>query len=173
MQNYDWLKKEGSPKMIVEALKLLGTVETPGDKSNPIILGWGKELRISSVYTTDSIPWCGLFAAIVAARSGKRVPENPLWAANWRNFGTTAKIAKLGYVLTFSRTGGNHVSFYVGEDENYYHCLGGNQKDQVCFIRMLKSKCTGIRMPEYKIAEPANVRVIHLNSSGEVFDDKG
>ena len=74
---YNWLLNEPAPKMLLEALKLYGTLETPGNSSNPIIIGWAKELGIDNDYSSDEIPWCGLEMAIVAKRAGKDVPANP------------------------------------------------------------------------------------------------
>ena len=63
---YQWLAQEGAPKMLVEALKLYGTIETPGEGNNPTILKWADEIggTVEDVYRADSIPWCGLFAAV-------------------------------------------------------------------------------------------------------------
>lgn len=43
--------------------------------------------EIADVYKADSIPWCGLFMAVVAKRAGKEVPKHPLWALSWSAFG--------------------------------------------------------------------------------------
>lgn len=56
---YKWLANEDGPLMLLEALKLYGTLEVAGSKSNPEILAWAKELGLRD-YTTDSIPWCRL-----------------------------------------------------------------------------------------------------------------
>ena len=41
---YQWLAKEPGPKMIVEALRLFGTIEVKGKKQNPTILTRAKEM---------------------------------------------------------------------------------------------------------------------------------
>ena len=43
-QSYLWLANEQGPRMIVEALKLFGTIEAPGKKDNPTIIKWAKEV---------------------------------------------------------------------------------------------------------------------------------
>lgn len=166
-KQYEWLAKEGAPKMIVEFLKIYGTTERIGQEDNPVIMGWAKELGITD-YIHDSIAWCGLEQAIVAYRAGKPVVKNPLWAANWLQFGEQVSVAKLGYVLVFKRPGGNHVGLYVGEDKECYHVAGGNQSDMVRISRMAKSRCIGIRKPPYQTTEPLNVRQIFLSPEGEV-----
>ena len=64
---YGWLDDlQPLPRMVAEARKLFGTVEAQGSADNPAILGWAKELGLAKIYNHDEIPWCGLFAAIVA-----------------------------------------------------------------------------------------------------------
>lgn len=164
--NYAWLANEPAPKMLIEALKLFGTLETPGNASNPVIMQWAKELGLQDTYSNDAIPWCGLFMAIVAKRAGKDVPVNPLWALNWARFGKQAYTAKLGDVLVFRRgNNSGHVALYVGEDETCYHTLGGNQSDSVCIIRMAKNRLYAVRN-QYHTAQPANCRVVNLAPGG-------
>jgi len=163
-EQYSWLISERGPKILLEAVKLYGTLEVVGDKDNPEILNWAKELGLPQ-YTHDSIPWCGLFVALVASRAGKEVVKDPLWAANWLNFGSSCE-GELGAVAVFSREGGNHVGIYVGEDSSHYHILGGNQKDSVSIVRISKSRCRGFRA-QYR-SKPTNVRRVILSATGEV-----
>ena len=163
---YRWLADEGAPRMLVEALKEFGTIEVPGKGSNPKITAWAKECGIGA-YSTDSIPWCGLFMAVCAKRSGWARPENPLWALNWAKWGNARKgPAMLGDVLVFSRKGGGHVSMYVGEDTSAYHILGGNQSDKVCIVPRAKTPITAIRVAPWRVAQPPNVRRVFLKPSG-------
>jgi uncharacterized protein (TIGR02594 family) len=164
---YAWLANETGPKMIVEGLKLFGTVETPGAKDNPIIMSWARELGLTDIYSHDAIPWCGLYMAIVAKRSAKPVVEKPLWALSWAKFGVEAKQPMLSDVLTFARDGGGHVAIYVGEDSKAYHCLGGNQSDKVCITRILKARLYRARRPNYNV-RPPNVRRVMLSATGEI-----
>lgn len=163
---YIWLLDEPGPKMLHEALKLYGTQEVLGDGHNPVILHWAKELGLEAVYTADSIPWCGLFVGIVAKHAGKNVPANPLWARNWATWGDKTT-PELGAVMVFSRgpTSG-HVGLYVGEDDNYYHILGGNQSDKVCVTRIEKKRLLAARN-SYKV-KPQNIRTIRLASTGAI-----
>lgn len=164
---YKWLRNEPGPKMLTEALALFGTVEVPGSKDNPAILAWAKEVRLDKTYSHDSIPWCGLFMAIVAKRAGKPVVDSPLWALSWADFGKSSPSPMLGDVLTFKRNGGGHVALYVGEDAGAYHCLGGNQSDKVCFTRIAKSRLYRARRPTYNV-QPSNVRKVRLASNGKL-----
>lgn len=169
-KNYAWLDTAGQlPRMIVEARRLVGTVETPGVKDNPVIIGWAKEIGGASqrLYTADSVAWCGLFMAVVAKRAAKTPPDQPLWALNWRNFGTAAGQPALGDVLTFMRDQGGHVGLYIGEDQTTYHVLGGNQSDQVCFARIDKTRLRAARRPVYRTM-PTSVRPYILKAQGAV-----
>lgn len=164
---YAWLSAETGPKMLVEALKLYGTLEAPGSKDNPVILGWASEIGQGKTYSHDSIPWCGLFIGVVARRAGKDVVSSPLWALSWADFGKPAGQPMLGDVLTFKRNGGGHVALYVGEDSSAYHCLGGNQSDKVCITRIAKSRLYKARRPIYN-EQPKNVRKVILAATGKL-----
>lgn len=163
--NYDYLKKEPGPKMLLEALALLGTKEVEGEGNNPAILKWAEKLGLKD-YKADSIPWCGLFMAYVASMAGKPVPAKPLWARNWVRFGEHCE-PELGAVLVFSRADFGHVGLYVGEDASCFHVLGGNQSDAVGFARIAKDRLLDSRAM-YSIQKPENVRKIILSSSGAV-----
>lgn len=164
---YAWLDKEPAPKMLLEALKLYGVVETKGAGNTPAIMAWAKALGgdVAKVFTADSIPWCGLFVAYVAMRAGKPVPASPLWALSWASWGTKAPAAQLGDVLVFKRDGGGHVGLYVGEDASAYHVLGGNQGDAVSITRIAKSRCVAARRL-YLVGKPRNVRTVKLTAKG-------
>lgn len=165
---YADLAREGAPKMLVEALKLFGTIEMPGLGSNPVIMSWSDELGLKASYSSDSVPWCGLFMAVVAKRAGKTPPIAPLWALNWALFGAATPAPMLGDVLVFKRPSGGHVALYVGEDDQAFHVLGGNQSDQVCITRIERDRLHAARRPIYSVGQPANVRRIIRSPAGEI-----
>jgi len=168
---YGWLSTLGQlPRTIAECAKLEGVAEVVGRGSNRTIIGWRDELNQAGVaitgYSDDDIPWCGLFAAIVAHRAGKRVPANPLWARNWAQFGSAVTEASLGDCLVFQRPGGGgHVGFYVAEDATAFHVWGGNQANKVCITRIAKDRCIAIRRPIYN-AKPASVKPYRVAAAG-------
>jgi uncharacterized protein (TIGR02594 family) len=171
---YAWLATLATagtlPKTIQVGLTLLGTAEVAGPTNNPVIMAWVEELGVSwykQVYTSDAVPWCGLAAGIVAKRAGKVVPVNCLAALAWAGFGEHSPEPSLGDCLVFTRKGGGHVGWYVGEDATAYHVLGGNQGDRFCIARVLKSQLYTCRRPVYSQA-PASVKPYHLASSGAV-----
>ncbi len=173
--NYDYLKKVTAPQILVKALELIGTKEIIGHIHSDIIMNWAKDLGIEKIYTADEIAWCGLFMAIVCKRanvdSGITAKE-ALWALNWNKFGTKQTTAMLGDILTFRRKTGGHVGIYVGEDKDCYHVLGGNQANMVNITRIEKSRLSQIRRTSWKKAQPANVRVIKVSSTGFISKDE-
>ena len=176
---YQWLAQEEGPNMLRQALSHYGILEHKGKDNNPDITKWAKEIggNIADVYTNDEIPWCGLFMGICAKRAGYALPKDPLWALNWGTFGVNQPVAMLGDVLTFVRktsTGARagHVALYVGEDEAAYHVLGGNQSDSVCITRIAKNRLYAIRRPQFRIAQPKNVRQVFLSVSGRLSENE-
>lgn len=160
-----YLQRSDNPKIIKAALEEFGTIEIPGVGSNPVILdwanyvgGWQKEM-----FSTDQTPWCGLFAAFCVKQAGYKPPAGWQRALAWAAFGVESHDPMLGDILVFTRKGGGHVGFYVGEDDQSYHVLGGNQSDQVCIRRFFKDTLYCARRPKWKIKQPASVRKIFLN----------
>lgn len=170
---YSWLSKEKSPRLLVEAYKLIGIKEVPGQADNIEILQWAETLGLEKTYRKDDIPWCGLFVAYACHKAGLDVVDNPLWARNWAKFGTKETKAMLGDILVFVRDGGGHVGVYIGEDATAYHVLGGNQSDMVCITRIRKERCIAIRRTPWKVAQPDNVRVVHLEATGTISTNEG
>ena len=78
--SYDWLNSETAPRVLVQAVKRIGVKEVVGKEHNPIILSWARELKLSSIYNSDEIPWCGLFIAYCCYAAniemgGSKAPE--------------------------------------------------------------------------------------------------
>lgn len=166
--NYEFLQKETAPKVLVEAVKMIGTKEVVGSKHNPVIMGWAEELDLDAVYKSDEVPWCGLAVAYACHRAGLQVIGSPFWALSWAKWGTEVKEPMLGDILTFKRNGGGHVGFYVGEDKECFHVLGGNQGNQMCVSRIAKARLHKARRTAWKVAQPKSVRKIQLSSSGVI-----
>lgn len=147
-------------KWLIVAESLLGTLETPGSKSNPKILGWAKSLGgwIASFYKDDSIPWCGLFVANCIASAGYKPADKALSALAWNDWGIPTT-PRLGAVMVFKRKGGGHVGFYVSEDETSYHILGGNQSDAVTVTKIAKDRFVGARWPKGAAFPPESIPI--------------
>lgn len=113
------------------------------------------------------VPWCGAFVATVMRKWEPHIllPENPLLARNWSNFGLPCA-SQLGAILTFSRPGSSwsgHVGFYWGEDATAYHVLGGNQSNAVTITRMSKDRHISSRWP---LAVPQRHHRVFLKNNG-------
>ena len=160
--SYPWVSAQ-PPRMVAEAVRLIGVSEASGARDNPAILGWAREAGVAG-YRADSVPWCGLFMAVVARRAGKAVPDRPLWALNWAKFGAPAQAAGLGDVLVFRRSSGGHVGLYVAEDATAFHVLGGNQGDRVCILRIARTRLHAVRRPLYRVV-PASVRAYRAGTT--------
>lgn len=170
IKGYEWLVDIENPKFFTEALNLYGTKEVVGKGTNPQILMWAKEINayIGIEYTDDSMPWCGIFIGVVMKRAGHTPPYICCRAKQWLKFGRYVNTPMLWDVLIFGREGGGHVGFYVGEDTEHYHVLGGNQKDCVCIIRIKKDRLEGARRVDWS----GKPRKVFLTSSGEVSQNE-
>lgn len=172
---YQWLANVGTlPRTIAVGLECLGVKEIVGRGSNRTIIAWRDELNAAGVkisgYSDDDIPWCGLFAAWVTfqrASNAQEVVDAPLWARNWATYGRPTKQAALGDVLVFGRNGGGHVGFYVGEDQQCFHVLGGNQSNAVTIARIKKSRLIAVRRPPYNM-QPASVTPYFVSATGTI-----
>lgn len=169
---YRWLTELDAPRIIDEALQLFGIREVVGAQHNPIILSWADELGLEAVYKADEIPWCGLFAGVVVKRAGFHVVTGPLWARNWQTFGLPVKRPGLGDVLAFKRGTGGHVGFYVAEDAEAYHVLGGNQGDAVSIVRIAKNRLLASRRPDWRVRQPDSVKPYVVNAGGALSTDE-
>lgn len=170
--NYTYLNDEPAPRMLLWALSYFGLKEVVGKGSNPEILAMWRRLRdaghgkvYGEFYTDDDIAWCGLFIADAALAAAKPIPKKFLSALEWANWGNPVDEPKLGDVLVFSRKGGGHVALYVGEDDECYHILGGNQGNSVSVVRREKSTLVAARNL-YTTAQPKNCRRIFLTATG-------
>jgi uncharacterized protein (TIGR02594 family) len=163
---FKFLLSPDMPRTIQEAVKLIGVVETPGPKNNSVIIDWQKEIGdlANAWYTQDSIPWCGLFVAVVVLRTGRAPVTNYLRARDWAEWGEPSKTASVGDILVFARKGGGHVGFYVGENETSYYVLGGNQSDAVNITKISKHRLVAIRQPNYRI-RPSTAIAMKINSN--------
>ena len=164
--SYPWAQPAANPpRMVAEAVRLIGVREIAGAKHDPTIMAWAREAGLTRDYYADEVPWCGLFMAVVALRAGKVPPAKPLWALNWAKFGSPSPAPMLGDVLVFRRPGGGHVGLYLGEDAGAFHVLGGNQGDRVCILRIGRDRLHGVRRPLYTVP-PASVRAHRIAAAG-------
>jgi uncharacterized protein (TIGR02594 family) len=173
---YAWLSREPAPRILVEALKHYGVAETKGPKHNPVVLAWAKRLApdVAAWFNNDEYPWCALFLSAVCSDLGLPVPAgwNAVRAMGFLTWGDAAQTPMLGDVLVFRREGGGHVGLYVGEDDEAYHVLGGNQGDRVSIARLSKLRCVAARRTPWARRQPPTVRRIVLGRTGELSENE-
>jgi uncharacterized protein (TIGR02594 family) len=166
----DFAARSQRPPWVEEAGRLKGLREIPGPRSEPRILKWAADIGgwVKSFYRNDDTPWCGLFVAhcIGLTLPEEPLPSNPLGAGEWRKFGRSLDIPAYGAVAVFSRPGGHHVGFYLGETHAAYRVRGGNQKNSVSDIWIAKDRFLSMRWPT-TFPLPLGGRV-WLTSAGEL-----
>ena len=135
------------PSWLIEAYKYEGLNEVPGPKHNPVIQSWLR--RLKAWWTDDETPWCGTYVAHCLEASNLPIVPNWFRAKSWADYGANLRTTHVapGAILVFSRAGGGHVGFYVGESNLYYYVLGGNQKNRVHIDPIAKARCIAIRWP--------------------------
>jgi uncharacterized protein (TIGR02594 family) len=135
------------PHWLTIARGYIGVKEIPGPKENSTIQMWLKRLR--SWIKSEDVPWCGTFCAAVMQEADLPYPKEWFRAREWAAYGANLRATHVapGAILVFSRAGGGHVGFYVGESKLYYYVLGGNQKNRVNIDPIAKARCIAIRWP--------------------------
>lgn len=135
------------PRWLATAKSYIGVREVPGARHNSTIVGWLK--RLKAWWLDDETPWCGVFVAECMSANGFELPKNWMRASVWGTWGTNLRASHVapGAILVFTRKGGGHVGFYVGEDALFYYVLGGNQNNMVNVAKIAKARCTAIRWP--------------------------
>lgn len=173
-----------APLMVRLAIDTLGTLETRGGGNNPTIIGWADEVATvmpsayarwaADWYNSDSIPWCGLWLAVIASRASQgreeRFPPNKYLAAlEWAKFGKHVDPAKaeVGDVMVLGRTGGGHVCLNVGMEigGKRFFGLGGNQSDAVNIMPFDMSRVRAVRRPNYMV-KPKGSRQVMVGPGG-------
>jgi uncharacterized protein (TIGR02594 family) len=135
------------PRWLATARSYIGTREIPGARHNNVILGW--LAKLGAWWRDDETPWCGVYVAHCMREHGFEVPKLWMRASAWGTWGANLRASHVapGAILVFTRKGGGHVGFYVGEDASFYYVLGGNQNNMVNIAKIAKARCTAIRWP--------------------------
>lgn len=175
---YQWMVRNSSPNIWLEARKHYGLLEKEKGKIVPELIAWCKEMNVPKLYPGlgNDFAWCGLFVAIVVSRAGWKVVDSFLGAVNWMKFGIAIYINGIGFlkgmqvcwmdILVFKRPGGYHVAFAVAQNKKAYLCYGGNQSNAVGLAWIEKSRLIGVRRPEYKTYQPVPLKM--LSETGEL-----
>lgn len=134
------------PLWLTTARSLMGMREIPGPRHNPwIAKAWAR--LGAGWFNDDETPWCGLFVAHCIDAAGLPYPKPDFPRAKaWASWGKSCAPV-VGAVVVFSRNGGGHVGFLVGESSSQWYILGGNQRNEVNIMPLDKSRAIAIRWP--------------------------
>lgn len=139
------------PTWVTFARTKIGTREIPGPTHNSKLIQFlNSASKFNGViWRDDEMPWCGGFVAACLVAVGVEPVKIAARARSWEQFGARLQTDRLavGAILVFTRDGGGHVGFYLGEDATHYHVLGGNQGNAVTISRIAKSRLSASRWP--------------------------
>lgn len=133
------VKQPTEPQQITLARTYIGLQEVR-DKAKLIPL-----LGINPAETA----WCAAFVNAIEKKCG-RAGTGKLNARSFLKYGTVTKTPVIGDIVVFKRGNSSwqgHVGYYMGEDANTIHVLGGNQGDSVCLKHYAKKDLLGYRRP--------------------------
>lgn len=138
------------------AQRFIGTKETPGVASTPIVLAM---LKLDSSWVAgDDVAWCSAFCNFVAWLL--RLPRSKsLSARSWLQVGQAIALADAqpGFDVVILKRGlgaqpgpeviqaPGHVGWFAGREGDDVLILGGNQSDAVTVARFTSSRILGIR----------------------------
>lgn len=134
------------PQWLAIARPLVGLHEIKGAEHSPEILAMWRAIKRSGIQS-DEVPWCAAFVGACLERAGIRSSRFES-AASYLTWGVRLSSPAHGCVVVFSREGGGHVGFVVGQDESgRLLVLGGNQGDSVSVKAFARDRVTGYRWP--------------------------
>lgn len=140
------MTKTNELRWIAEARKLIGVHEIKGPQHNPEILQMWKDIKRGGI-KDDETPWCAAFTGAMLERVGIQSSRFES-AKSYTSWGVELHEPAYGCVVTFTREGGGHVGFVVGQDVNgNLLVLGGNQADAVNIRSFSRNRVTAYRWP--------------------------
>lgn len=146
-------------KWLDEAAKFIGLREIKGPQHAAEILKFWKDIKRGGI-KDDETPWCAAFVGSMLERSGVQSTRFES-ARSYESWGQPLKQPVPGCVVVFSREGGGHVGFVVGQDKDgNLQVLGGNQKDMVRVATFPRIRATAYRWPAGMPIPAANLPVM-------------
>ena len=133
-------------KWITEARKHIGLREVVGTGNNPAIVQFWKDIKRGGI-KDDSTPWCAAYVGAMLERVGIRSSRFES-AKSYLAWGVLLTAPVPGCIVVFTREGGGHVGFVVGQDKaGNLLVLGGNQGDAVNVKAFPLARVSGYRWP--------------------------
>ena len=135
------------PIDVARAEMNLNVSEMRGAQNNPRIVMYHQTTEGGAA--PDETPWCSSFANYCVEQAGLRGTESKR-ALSWHELPwgheVTAEPAE-GDVVVFRRasqnSAGGHVGFYIGQDRDSIHLLGGNQNNRISIAPFPKNGISG------------------------------
>lgn len=146
-------------KWLDEAQSFIGLREVKGPQHAAEILKFWKDIKRGGI-KDDETPWCAAFVGAMLERSGVQSTRFES-ARSYEAWGVKLAQPVRGCVVVFSRDGGGHVGFVVGQDKaGNLLVLGGNQSDAVNVRAFPRSRVTAYRWPAGLPLPAANLPVL-------------
>jgi len=155
-------------RWIDEAKKHIGLREVVGTGNNPAIVQFWKDIKRGGI-KDDATPWCAAFVGAMLERVGIRSSRFES-AKSYLAWGVLLTAPVPGCIVVFTREGGGHVGFIVGQDlQGNLLVLGGNQGDSVNVKAFPLARVSGYRWPSELVpgTEPLPVLAAADFSSNE------
>jgi uncharacterized protein (TIGR02594 family) len=128
------------------ASQFIGLHEIKGKEHNPEILQMWKDIKRGGI-KDDETAWCAAFVGAILERSGIKSSRFE-GASSYSTWGDKLAEPADGCVVVFTREGGGHVGFVVGQDsDGNLLVLGGNQSDAVNVKAFPRTRVTAYRWP--------------------------
>lgn len=145
---------------LVMASSLVGVQEIKGPRHHGEILQMWKDIKRGGI-KDDETPWCAAFVGACLERTGF-VSTRFESARSYIDWGQKLDAPAVGCVVVFTRVGGGHVGFVVGQDKSgALLVLGGNQSDEVNIRAFPPSRVSAYRWPtEVVLPEEAPLPVL-------------
>lgn len=142
------LATEEFPWMPIAAGEI-GVMEKGEEGENPRILAYLASTTLdtsAAERNRDETPWCSAFVNWCVEKANFEGTDRAA-ASSWLSWGKKADKPRRGCITVFKRSGGNHVAFYISEDETTIKVLGGNQSNSVMIKDYPKKDLLGYRLP--------------------------
>ncbi len=141
------------PRWLTRARKEVGTKEIKGPKHNNVVLGYGRDAKMSD-FSSDEIAWCAWFVGAMLEREGIAGTHSAL-ARSYEQKGWGTSLPKdefrPGAIAVLNRPGGpawqGHTGFVVGSNDTHVWLLGGNQNNQVSVAAFPKTRVVALKWP--------------------------
>jgi uncharacterized protein (TIGR02594 family) len=141
------------PAYLKAAFSKLGLSEIAGPENEPQVLVMYKVSGHPEI-SDDETAWCAAFVGWCLWKGG--LPNTgSLMAKSYAKYGTDCDLGETvprGAILVWTRQGGGHVNFCLGDDGTYVTCIGGNQENGrgggVTISRRIKAQAVAARLPK-------------------------